>query len=376
MINEGLISLAEPVLGEEEKQALCQVIDSGWLTMGEKVAALEHAFAELHSLEDGVAVSSCTAGLHLCLLALGIGYGDEVLVPSLTFVATVNAVLYAGATPVFVDIEKEDLPHISLADAEAKCTPKTKAVIVMHYAGYLIDMPAWRAFADKHGLVMIEDAAHAPAVGEVGCWGDAAAFSFFTNKNMTTAEGGMVLARDASVLERVRYLRSHGMTTGTLDRYRGHAYSYDVVFLGYNYRLDELRAAVGLVQLNHVLQWNDRRRELTAVYRHLIEERLAEVVIPFSSRHTTSAHLMPILLPDAVDREGVINYLRQLGIQSSIHYPPVHLFSYYHQRFPTVKLANTERFFARELTLPLHPKLTEKDITRTVKALCESLDKS
>ena len=168
MRNSNTISLSDPVLGEEEKQILCSVIDSGWITMGDRVLALERAFASLHGAKDAVAVNSCTAALHLCLLIAGIGPGDEVLVPSLTFVATVNAVLYCGATPVFVDLQDPEVPHISLDDAEQSCMPRTKAVIVMHYGGYLMDLPRWRAFADIHGLMLIEDAEHAPAVGEVG----------------------------------------------------------------------------------------------------------------------------------------------------------------------------------------------------------------
>ena len=368
------ISLSDPVLGEREKEALCSVIDSGWITMGERVAEFERAFAELHGARDGaVAVNSCTAGLHLCLSALHVGPGDEVLVPSLTFVATSNAVLYVGATPVFVDIEKEDLPHISLTDAAAKITPKTKAVIVMHYGGYLMDLPRWRAFADAHGLMLIEDAAHAPAVGEVGRLSDAAAFSFFTNKNMTTSEGGMVLAKDSEVLQRIRGMRSHGMTSSTLDRNKGHAFSYDVTMLGYNYRMDELRAAMGLVQLERLPEWNARRRELTRFYRKAITEDIPKVSVPFEPDHETSAHLMPILLPEDVDRERIMDHLRRDGIQTSIHYPPVHKFSYYQERFPGNSLPNTEQFCARELTLPLHPGLTESDVERVVSVLKQAL---
>jgi dTDP-4-amino-4,6-dideoxygalactose transaminase len=371
-----MISLCDPILGEEEKRALCTVIDSHWLTMGEQVAAFEQAFAKLHGQDHAVAVNSCTAGLHLSLLALDIGPGDEVLVPALTFVATVNAVLYVGATPVFVDIERRNLPHISLADAKAKCTPRTKAVIVMHYGGYLVDLSSWRSFADTHRLMLIEDAAHAPVTGEVGRWSDASAFSFFTNKNMTTAEGGMVLARDVSVLEHVRYLRTHGMTTGTLDRDRGHANSYDITMLGYNYRLDELRAAVGLVQLARLPQWNACRRGLTNVYRQSLAEYLPEVSIPFEPEHETAAHLMPILLPDYMKRENVMSKLRQAGIQSSIHYPPVHHFSYYCERFPSVTLPNTEEFSAKVMTLPLHPALTESDVKRVIRALRDAISAS
>ena len=364
-----MINLSEPQVGEEEKQALCSVIDSGWLTMGERVIEFECAFAQLHRMPSAVAVSSCTAGLHLCLLANSIGPGDIVLVPSLTFVATVNAVLYVGATPEFVDIESEERPHISLQDAKNKMTSRTKAVIVMHYAGYLVDLPAWRKFADENNLILIEDAAHAPAVGDVGRVGDASAFSFFSNKNMSTAEGGMVLARDRSVLERVKSLRSHGMTTNTLDRHRGHANSYDVMWLGFNYRMDELRAAIGLVQLAKLPDWNARRRNLIDLYRELFAARCQEVKIPFIRNQETAAHLFPVLLPSWVNRDQLMSELRNVGIQSSIHYPPVHRFSYYQKLFPQVSLPNTENYHARELSLPIHPSLKECEVEIVVDSI-------
>jgi dTDP-4-amino-4,6-dideoxygalactose transaminase len=169
-----MLLVAEPILGPEEKAALSDVIDSGWITMGERVQQFEKAFAEVHRTEDSVAVSSCTAGLHLILLALGLGPGDEVLVPGLTFVATANCVLYVGATPVFVDIESNDLPLMSLDDAAAKCTERTKAIILVHYAGYLPDRAKWRNFADRRGLMLIEDAAHATGLPEAGTYGVAA----------------------------------------------------------------------------------------------------------------------------------------------------------------------------------------------------------
>ena len=374
-MTKNIISLSEPTLGEEEKRALCKVIDSGWITMGERVEAFEHEFAKLHRVKNAVAVNSCTAGLHLCLSALGIGPGDEVLVPSLTFVATANAVLYTKATPVFVDIESENLPHISLSNAKSKFTSKTKAVIVMHYGGYLVDLPAWRTFADENGIFLIEDAAHAPAVGQVGRISDAATFSFFTNKNMTTAEGGMVIARKASINEKIKRMRSHGMTSVTLDRHRGHAYSYDVTMLGYNYRMDELRAAMGLVQLKNLQRWNQRRVELTQLYRQELSKRLPEIKIPFKGNHETAAHLMSILLPGNVDREKVMTKLRKDAIQTSIHYPSIHCFSYYLNRFPGVKLPHTEIFSNRELTIPLHPSLDNIDVVRIVGALQNAISK-
>ena len=263
-----MIELAAPTLGDAEQRALSEVIADGWLTMGERVRRFEAAFAQLHGAPDAVAVSSATAALALSLAAFDVGPGDEVLVPSMSFVATASVVVHAGAVPVFVDLDGLDRPHLSLADARARITPQTRAIIVMHYGGYPVDMPAWRALADEHGLLLFEDAAHAAGLtGPVGTLGDAAAFSFFTNKNMTTAEGGMVLVGDEDRRTRVRLLRSHGMTASTLDRDRGRAVGYDVVECGHNYRMDELRGALGLVQLDRLPAWNQTRRALTAGYR-------------------------------------------------------------------------------------------------------------
>ena len=291
------ISLSEPIVGDEEQQALCDVIKSGWLAMGERVAAFEDEFAKMHGAKEAVALNSCTAALHLALKIYNIGPGDDVLVPALTFVATVNAILYVGANPVFVDIESINCPHICIDDAAGKLTDKTKAVIVMHYGGYLVDMEQWRTFSDSYGLILIEDAAHAPGIEPVGRLSDASAFSFFSNKNMSTAEGGMLLTRDRSKVNHVRQLRTHGMSTDTLKRHKGYAHTYQVNMLGFNYRMDELRAAIGLVQLAHLKGWNQKRYELSVIYRQLICTYFDEVLIPFNSGHQTAAHLLPVLLP-------------------------------------------------------------------------------
>jgi len=368
------ISLSIPVVGEEEKAALREVIESGWLSMGAKVQAFENAFAALHGQKSAVALNSCTAALHLILRAFNIGPGDEVLVPAVTFVATVNAVLYVGATPVFLDIEDLGRPLLSLDEAAAKCSPKTKAVIVMHYGGYTVDVRRWRGFCDARGMRLIEDAAHAPGVPGVGRLSDASAFSFFANKNMSTAEGGMVLSPDEDVLSALRHMRGHGMTSDTLVRHRGHAYSYDVTMLGYNYRLDELRAAVGLVQLRHLPEWNRKRNALTQAYRERLASEAPSVLVPFGEGHLTAAHLMPVLLPGNCRREGIMDSLRRSGIQSSIHYPPVHSFSYYRRLYPGIVLPKTEEFCRRELSLPVHPALEEADVDRVVTHLREALE--
>lgn len=367
-----MIPLAVPALGREEMEALKAVIESGWVTMGERVLEFERRFAQAHGAPGAVAVDSCTAGLHLALAALGAGEGDEVIVPSLTFIATVNSVIYTGATPVFADIESEDRPHVSIADAERKITSRTRAMIVMHYAGYLADMDVWRDFADKKGIALVEDAAHAPGVMGVGIKSDAAAFSFFSNKNMTTAEGGMVFARDPAVLERVRLMRAHGMTATTLDRHKGRAHSYDVVELGYNYRMDELRAAIGLAQLERLAGWNERRRSLAELYRRELGF-IDGVSVPFGGWAKTSAHIMAALLPEGSSREAVMDEMRERGVQTSVHYPPAHRFTYHSRRFPGVSLPVTERFSARELTLPLYPGLADEDVKHVGGALAESL---
>lgn len=365
--------VAEPCLGLGEMTALAEVIDGGWITMGERVRAFERAFAEMHGTEDAVAVSSCTAGLHLIMHALGLGPGDEVLVPSLTFVATANCVRYVGATPVFVDIASTELPLMSLADAAAKCTPRTRAVILVHFAGYLVDPEPWRAFAAERGLVLVEDAAHAAGLPGVGTLGAAAAFSFYGNKNMTTAEGGMVVARDPALRETVRQARGHGLTTGTFQRLNSRTPTYDVTMLGFNYRMDELRAAMGLVQLSHLLEWNETRRALTHRYRSLLRAECPEVSLPFEDARPSVHHIMPVLLPAHADRQTVIDTLAERGIQTTIHYPPVHRLSFYRAQDSTLALPTTEAFADRELTLPLHPRMNQQDVRRVVTALREAL---
>lgn len=373
-----MLLVAEPILGADEKAALCDVIDGGWITMGDRVQAFEQAFATQHGVADSVAVSSCTAALHLILQAFGLGPGDEVLVPSLTFVATINAVLYTGASPVFVDIESLDRPLISLADAAAKRTAKTRAVIVMHYGGYVTNGDAWRDFATSHGLLLIEDAAHAAGAAHAGALGHAAAFSFYGNKNMTTAEGGMVTAVDETVLRNVRQMRGHGMTSGTFQRFSNRTVGYDVTMLGYNYRMDELRAAIGLAQLKNLLPWNAKRKALTALYVRSLKQRCPEVGLPFSDWQDTSVqssshHIMAVVLPEGADRQHIIDHMREAGVQTSNHYPAAHQFSFYRTRFPSVRLPQTEQYAARQLTLPLHPRMNEGHVDQVVSALANAM---
>jgi dTDP-4-amino-4,6-dideoxygalactose transaminase len=368
-----MLLVSEPSLGNEEKAALARVIDSNWITMGSCVDSFEKAFARMHGVSEAVAVDSCTAALHLAVEALGIGPGDEVLVPSLSFVATSNAVLYSGATPVFVDIESLASPVISVAHAAELCTDRTRAIVVMHYAGYIAGREAWTGLASSRGLRLIEDSAHAVGAGRGEIFGDVAAFSFYGNKNMTTAEGGMLTARDPDVLARARQARSHGMTATTVQRLTGQALSYDVTMLGYNYRMDELRAAIGLVQIDSLGAWNRKRRALTLRYRDRLRDRCPGVTVPFSGAHLSTHHILPVILPAGVRRQEVAGRLRAQGIQTTHHYPPIHLLSLYRERFPGLHLPLTEEFSTRELTVPLHPKMQMEDVERVVDALADAL---
>lgn len=362
------------VLGEEEKQAVLGVINSNWLTAGPKIAEFESAFSSaLDGGAQSVAVSSATAALHLSLLALGIGPGDEVIVPSLTFVACANAIRYVGATPVFADVTSELDWNVSPADVEAKITPRTRAVMVVHFAGYACDLDQFVTLTKKYNLLLIEDCSHAPMGNwkgkALGTFGDTGCFSFFSNKNMTTGEGGMVISRNPQLIERFRILRSHGITASTYQRFKGHAYGYDVAELGYNYRLDEIRAAIGIEQLRKLPVFNTQRKERVERYRKLIAEKLPQVHVPFAGHDTGSCfHIFPVLLPgDEEVRNNTLRRMADCGIQCSMHYRPIHMFSAYEG--VTANVPVTDRIAQSILTLPLFPSLSDAQMDMVVEGL-------
>lgn len=374
------IPLADVQLGNEEKNAVLAVMESGWLTMGASTEVFEQAFAQFLGAKHAFAVTNCTAALHLACELLDIQIGDEIILPSLTFVATANSVRYAGAIPVFADIASIDDLTISPQDIERRITPKTRAIMVMHYAGYSCDMQAIRSIADRYHLVLIEDAAHAVGAAldgkPLGTWGDVACFSFFSNKNMTTGEGGMIVTNNDQYAEKIRLLRSHGMTTLTWDRHRGHAHTYDVIAVGYNYRIDEIRSAIGMEQLKKVMAWNERRAELVALYQHLFKVYCPAVDIPFKTyRGVSSYHIMPILLPANADKSGFFSHMKENGVQTSFHYPPVHTFRVYQQARPAngFCLPVTELVSQREVTLPLYPTMKESDVEYVVEVIASWL---
>ncbi len=375
------IPLSDIDFGPEEEQAVKRVLAGRWLSMGEVTQAFEADFAAHVKARHAIAVTNGTAALHLACLATNLKPSDEVIVPSLTFVASVAAVRYVGATPVFADIASEDDLTLSPDSIESCLTEHTRAILVMHYGGYACDMPRILALAHKHHLAVIEDAAHAPGATlngrGLGTWGDAGCFSFFSNKNLTTGEGGMLVTNRDDLAERVRLLRSHGMTTLTWDRHRGHAWSYDVTALGYNYRLDEIRAALGQVQLRKLSHNNARRRMLTNLYHQRLGELASDLGLPFRQHPGTSAcHLLPVVLPPGVSRVHFMELLKAQGIQTSVHYPPAHRFHYYmedQRAQPPASLPITETVGEREVTLPLYPGLSQADVEQVVQAAQRAL---
>jgi dTDP-4-amino-4,6-dideoxygalactose transaminase len=365
------VQLFELNYDDQELQAAAEVIRSAWITMGEKTKAFESSFgAFLGGDAHCTAVANGTAALHMALLAAGVGPGDEVIIPSLTFVADINVVRVVGASPVLVDCTSYDDWNISPEGIAAVITARTKAVLVVHYAGYACDMDAIasaiRSTSNGAHIYLIEDAAHAPGadyrgkscgtIGTIGC------FSFFTNKNLSIGEGGMYVTPSPELHEKGRYLRSHGMSSLTLDRYQGRSISYDVVQPGLNYRMDEIRAAIGLVQLKKLPQANRRRGELVRRYRELLDG-VSRIHVPFREYHLgqPSYHIFPVLLDETLDRGTVIAGLREHGIQSSIHYPAFQEFTAYRE----CNLCRTPVAFdisKRELTLPLFATMTIEQV--------------
>ena len=374
------IPLSDLDYGSEEANAVQRVIAGKWLSMGPEVQAFEQEFAAMQEAQHTLAVSSATAGLHLALLALGVGPGDEVIQPALNFVATANMTVAVGATPVFADICSLDEPTIDPSDVERVISPRTKAVAVMHYGGSLCRMGVLTELCAARGIAIVEDACH--AVGAVyhdarnhwpngmmaGSIGDISAFSFFANKNIASGEGGMVVTNRADLAERVRLLRSHGMTTLTWDRHKGHAGSYDVVNPGYNYRLDDLHAALGRAQLTKLARNNQRRRELLASYRDAAQS-LGGWTMPFANTiEFSSGHLMVIVAPDPEIRDRAVHALRQSDIQSSMHYPCVADFTGF-AGGSGENLELTRQFTRRAITLPLYPTMEPDRVDDIVEVL-------
>jgi dTDP-4-amino-4,6-dideoxygalactose transaminase len=371
------VPLSDVLVEDELLDAARETLSSGWWSMGPQVAAFEEEFAALSDSDHALAVANGTAALHIALLAVGCGPGDEVVLPSLNFVAAASAVVHTGATPVFCDVRSEHDLNLDPADLEAALTERTRAVIVLHYGGHPCEIERVLDVCRSRGVAIVEDAAHAVGANRggraCGSFGDVACFSFFSNKNLPVGEGGMLTTSDDELAERMRLLRSHGMTTLTWDRHRGHAAGYDVLRPGFNYRLDELRAALGSVQLRRLGERNAERAEHVRRYRAALDGREG-LVVPFSDDPAASHHLAVVVLPPEAVRDDVRARLAADGIQTSVHYPPIHEFSAFAESRRRRALPRTEELGRRILTLPLYPHMTPEQVDTVAGTLLTALE--
>lgn len=375
-----MIKIFESDFDTAEEKAVNDVIKSGWLTNGDMTISFENHLRDiiLDNTTHVAAVSSCTAALHIALMASDIKKGDEVIVPALNFVSDFNVIKAVGAKPVLVDVESVDVWSPSLENIKRAVTKKTKACIIVHFAG----IPAKNIFeiADyckQRNIVLIEDVAHAAGatINDIKCGsiGDFGAFSFYSNKNISTGEGGCISTKQE--IKKIKELRSHGMTASTLDREKGRVFSYDVSNVGLNYRIDEIRSAIGIEQLKK-FDWKHKiRKELVLAYLDNLPNNIStpfENVIGNSSIITVD-HIFPILLPHKKNRLEVIENLKQNKVQTTMHYPAPWGFSAYKNEFSSKSLNITREITERELTLPLHTRMSISDVRYICKCLGELL---
>lgn len=369
-----------PCLGDEEIQAVTEVLRSGWITTGPRVKEFEAAFSRYTGAREAVAVNSGTAALHLSLAAIDLRAGDEVVIPTMTFAATGEVVLYCGARPVLVDCERESF-NLSVDALERAITPRTRAVIPVHYGGHPCEMDQIHNVAQRHGIKVIEDAAHAlPARYNdrmVGTLGDITCFSFYATKTITTGEGGMATSENEEYAERMRILSLHGISKDAWKRYaRDGEWRYEILEAGYKYNLTDLQAALGLVQLKKCDAMWRRRQSLAERYTNFLS-RLDAYQVPGVAAHVQHAwHLFVVLVDPSVlsiHRDRVIKELTLRGIGASVHFIPLHLHPLYQQRlgYKVGQFPVAERLFDRCISLPLSPAMTDDDADRVLEALAD-----
>lgn len=376
------IPYGRQIVDDADIAAVVEVLRGDWLTTGPTVGRFEEQFADFVGAKHAVAVSSGTAALHLAMIAAGIGPGDEVIVPALTFVASANAAVYVGATVVFSDIDEETFV-VDPAEVARLVTARTKAIVAVDYGGLPCDLDALREIADAHGLVLIEDACHAPGASykgrRVGSIADLTAFSFHPVKHLTTGEGGMVTVEDEALADRLRALRSHGIGTDFRGREKLGTWEYDQSELGFNYRLSDINAALGIAQLARQPQWLARRREIASRYAELLagDDRVVMQAVP--GDRVNAWHLFPVRLAgDRAEerRRAVFSRMRADGIGVNVHYRPVYLNSYYRGLgHRPGECPRAETVYSGLLSLPMWPGLSDEAQDRVVGSLRSGLDR-
>lgn len=368
------IPLTDVVVAEEDLAAARECLESGWLTMGPRTGAFETAMAEWHGVPHAAAVSSGTAALHLACRALGLGPGDEVIVPAFTFIASAGCVRYCGATPVLADVVSPQRPNLDPADVQRRITPRTKAVIAVHFWGYPADIAGLRAVCEPRGIAIIEDAAQAigarvdgdalaGTAGTLGC------LSFFSKKQLSVGEGGMVLTRDEALDASVRSLRSHAMTSGTWDRHTGRQESYDVVGFGFNYRMDELRAAFGLARLGRLQAEIEHRRAAVRGYRERLADAPRVTLVWDEAAVEAGSHFaFAVLFADGDARARARDRLAERSIQTT-RYPVLHALTEYAPFAGYGTLPAAEAAADRHLALPLSALTTDAQLDAVSEAV-------
>jgi len=372
------VQLTEVELSEADVKSALDVLRSEWLTMGPRTQDLERAFAAGVGAEHAVAVSSCTAALHLACLAAVAGPGDDVIVPAMTFVASAHGALHCGAAVVLADSRGAADPNLDPADVAERITPHTKAVVAVHLCGYPADVEALRSLCDERGIFLIEDCAQAAggrAAGgrALGTFGELGCFSFFSKTQLGVGEGGIVVTDDAALADRVRSLRSHAMTSVTWDRHRGHAETYDVTDLGFNYRIDELRAAVALSRLERLPSNVDALRGVARAYRDSLAG-IAGIELPFDDAGVElSGHFaFPVLVADRTTRDAVRARLHDRGVQTTF-YPSLTQLGVYRPESSDGGCPRAEQFAERHIALPFFPSLDAERIDLVVSELRDAL---
>jgi perosamine synthetase len=373
------VPITKPSLGEEEARAPFESIKSGWVTQGPKVAEFEKAVADYVGAKHGVATTSCTTGLHLALAAANIGPGDEVIVPSFTFIASANAILYTGATVVFCEVDPKTF-NIDPADAEKRITKKTKAIMPIDQIGLSADMDAINDIAKRHGLDVVEDAA--PAIGEdykgrkVGSNAHQTVFSFHPRKVITTGEGGMITTDDEAIADRARKLRAHGMSVSDLDRHKSdRVIIEEYPELGFNYRMTDIQASIGLVQLRRLPELLRIRRERAARYNaELADVKGIEVpFVPKYASHTYQSYCLRLTKDCTLDREDLMTNLLRRGIATRRGVMASHLEKTYTSRYGKVSLPVTEEATRSTMLIPLYATMTDEEQDWVVESLREEL---
>jgi dTDP-4-amino-4,6-dideoxygalactose transaminase len=384
MTNKDYIVFGKPSFTEEEIEAVAATLRSGWAGTGARVQEFQRAFAAYVGTRHAVAVGSCTAALHLALVAAGLGEGDEVITTPLTFAATANAIVHSGATPVFADIRRDSM-NIDPEQVEERISPRTRAILPVHLAGRPCEMDSLRTIAHRYGLMLIEDAAHAVESryrgGKIGALGDASCFSFYVTKNMTTIEGGMLCTDQDYIANKARVLSLHGMSADAWSRFSDEGYKhYDVIFTGFKYNMTDVQAAIGIRQLAKIDGWLQRRREIWARYDEAFADLPCLRPAPEEAETLHARHLYTLLVDEAtagITRDQFLQTLHRNGIGCGVHYRSLHIHPYYRKRFGFKPDDFPNAYYVGEHTasIPLSPHLTNEQVERVISVVRTTLRK-